>query len=154
MGMFMLNDDIYIGILLERLNLRFGPTQIREMAVLQRKFDVFSQRHSFRDAVDLLGLGGYWNANIKRKWGRLLNSLKKAPSDRAHENGDRRIVSAMRDNLTKMIPAPVHFAAHDLRRNPRVTVRHNTQPIVYMDQRFITISLPMKPHPLRVRSTR
>ncbi|HEV2549581.1 MAG TPA: hypothetical protein VGU20_19855 [Stellaceae bacterium] len=54
MGMFMLNDDIYIGILLERLNLRFGPTQIREMAALQKKFAVFSPRHSFRDAVDLL----------------------------------------------------------------------------------------------------
>lgn len=150
MGMFMLDDDIYIGSLLEMLNLRFGPKsdQIDEMVALQKKFGVFSKKRSFRDSVDLLGLGGHWNIGIKSKWDRLLDSYQKVPSDRKGQTGDQRIVSAMMEDLAAKNPLPVHFTAHDSRKNPRVTVRSKDKAIFYMHEAFLVVSLPMKPRPL------
>jgi len=147
MGMFMLQDDIYIGILLQQLNLRFGPEsdQIGEMVELQRKFTVFSPKHSFADSVLLLGLAGNWSAAIKNKWYQLLDSYRKVPSDRKAQSGDQRIVAVLMEDLASKPPSPVHFTAHDSRKNPRVTVRLKSSPIFYITSNFITISLPMKP---------
>jgi hypothetical protein len=148
MGMFMLEDDIYIGSLLENLNLRFGPGNLDEMVDLQKKFSVFSMKHSFRDSVDLLGLAGLWNTGIKSRWDRLLESYKKVPSDKKGRTGDQRIVSALMENLAAKNPLPVHFTAHDSRKNPRVTVRSKDMAIFYMHETFLVVSLPMKPRPL------
>jgi len=150
MGMFMLEDDIYIGILLEQLNLRFGTKegQLDEMVELQRKFAVFSPKHSFAESVALLGLAGSWNAAIKTKWLRLLGSYDKVPSDKKGQFGGPRIVTVLMEDLASKTPAPVHFVAHDSRKNPRVTVRMKSSPIFYITENFITISLPMKPRPL------
>jgi hypothetical protein len=68
MGEIMKEDDVYIGGLLDELNIRFGPTQggartewfggIDEMARLQREFELFKQGRSFRDSVAVLNIGG------------------------------------------------------------------------------------------------
>jgi hypothetical protein len=146
------DHDIYIASLLELLNIRFAPSErgyedvsgIAEMAALQKKFAVFSDTHSFRDGVALLGLAGHWNWVLKQRWYRLLDFLGQCPSDQPGQNGDQRIVAVLKANLESQNPKPVHFTAHLSSENPAVFVKDDDQAIFYMRSTFLTISLPMK----------
>jgi len=152
MGLFLKEYDIYIGGLLENLNLRFAPSQepgdglggIDEMIELQKTFHVFSQGHSFRDCVALLGSAGSENWRTKNRWLDLLEWLDRCPSETA-QTGGARIVSALEEHLASHQPSPVHFTAHDLKTDKRVLIRPGDRPIFYINMQFLTISLPMQP---------
>jgi hypothetical protein len=152
MGEIVGDHDIFIASLLELLNIRFGPSEpgyedvsgVAEVAALQQKFTVFSEAHTFRESVALLGLAGHWNWTLKQRWYRLLDSLASCPSDQPGQNGNQRIVAALKDNLASKQPKPVHFTAHLSTENPGVLVKQDEQAIFYMRSRFITISLPMR----------
>jgi hypothetical protein len=152
MGLFLKEDDIYIGRLLDNLNLRFAPAQepadglggIAEMVELQKKFQVFSSGHSLRDCAALLGLGGSESWRAKNRWFELLEWLDRCPSETA-QTGGARIVSVLEEHLASYQPSPVYFTAHALQTDKRVLIRPGDRPVFYMDMLFLTISLPMQP---------
>jgi len=162
MGAFVGDDDLYIGSFLELFNLRFGVEQkdaeftfggISEMAALQREFQIFRAGHHFVDSAKLLGLGGLQNNRAKNRWFRLLTWLQTIPSDNTTENGDERIVNALIKNFDvdaggKQLPC--FMKAHDSRdsKGPglRVVVIEGDNPIFYITQPYVTISLPMAPN--------
>jgi len=161
----MVEDDIYISSLFDLLNLRFGPTQaipenlggIEEMAALQKEFQIFKRGRSFRDSAAIMNLGGFWNAEAKTRWYRLLDDLKDYESNVTKQNGNDAIVNALIRNLASPKPLPVHFKAHDSRAEGerRVFVSREARPIFYMERDYLTISLPMKPRePTKARKAR
>lgn len=144
MGEFMKEDDSYIGLLLDLLNLRFAPGEaIAEIAELQKKFQIFANNRSFKDSVRVLNLAGS-DREARKKWFKLLEWLAKCKSD-TEQNGNDRIVSALIKNLTSEKPSPVFFTGHDGRENERVLVKECDRPVFYMHETFLTISLPLKP---------
>ena len=168
MGMFMGIDDMYIGGLLEVLNLHFGTfpniddkgedklepdestmelnvTGIREIRAIQAEFQIFRTDKALVKSLRALGVGGHWNAFVKRKWFKLLNRLDKKPSSDPALTGGKAIVAALIDHLKVQDPDPVHFKAHDLRTEPRVLIIKNDRPVFYIDRTFLTISIPMEP---------
>jgi|SRR5450631_1376075 hypothetical protein len=146
MGDMMLADDIYIPGLLDLLNLRFtAGDAIREMVVVQKQFQVFRPNRSFKDSVRVLNVAGFWNWRARKRWYRLLDNLENLESDRAGENGNARIVAVLIKHLASAKPLPVYFAAHDSRKNKRVLVIERDTPIFYIEQPYLTISLPMRP---------
>ena len=156
MGQLMQDDDIFIGSLLETLSLRFAPPNgsdpeyfggIDEMVALQKEFEVFKVGRSFRDSAAVLNVGGLLNPRARNRWYKLLSELNLYESNVAGENGDVAIVNALIANLSSAKPSPVHFTAHDSRTpdGKRVLVGHNPTPLFYLTQRYLAISLPMKP---------
>jgi hypothetical protein len=168
MGMLMMEDDIYIPMLMDLFNLRFAPTQesgrrgtqplyggIMEMAALQREFQIFKTRRPFAQSAAVLGLGGLVNNQAKNRWNLLLSKLPDLMSDKPDENGDQRIVNALITNLKGQNPLPCFMCAHDW-RDPganRVIVREIDRPVFYLNQQYLTISLPMQPR-RKPKSTR
>jgi hypothetical protein len=160
MGARMLDDDIYIGTVLELFNLRFGLEQeergfsggVSEMTALQREFRVFRQGRTFADSAKLLGLGGLHNNRAKNRWFTLLGDLPNLSSNREGEDGDKRIVNALIANFDTSAPLPCFMKAQDSRPekegDPRVLVFERDTPIFYIDKTYLTISLPMKPRKL------
>ncbi|WP_426727033.1 hypothetical protein, partial [Curtobacterium flaccumfaciens] len=69
MGYFLQEHDIYVGTMLDELNLRFAPGQggkehlggIQEMAALQAEFELFKAGRSFGTSARTLHLGGSAN---------------------------------------------------------------------------------------------
>jgi hypothetical protein len=159
MGMLMREDDIYIGSLFDLLNLRFGPTPtprhrewlggVEEIAVLQKQFEIFQQGRSFKDSVALLNAGGFWNWRAKKRWYDLLSILDQLSSNRAGQNGNDAIVNALVTNLALANPLPVYFKAHDGREDDRVLVRDRDRPLFYLQQDYLTISIPLRPRTTR-----
>lgn len=163
MGAFMAEDDIYITSFIDLFNLRFAPVQkeepgdlffggVDEMQALQSEFQIFQTGRSFAESAKLLGLGGVNNNRAKNRWFTLLDNLKKVPSDQAGTSGDQRIVNALIDNFGKKKgkPLPCFMKAHDSRgKGPReglrVIVIEKDKPLFYIEQTYLTISLPMKP---------
>jgi hypothetical protein len=156
MGRMMMGYDIFIGSLFDLLNLRFAPREgpgldqfggIHEMAALQKEFQIFRKNRSFRDSAAIMNLGGFWNAQARNRWYRLLASLKDYDSNVAGQNGDEAIVNALIKNLGSGRPLPVCFKAHDsrLEGERRVFVSRELRPVFYIDRDFLTISLPMMP---------
>jgi hypothetical protein len=176
MGMFMREDDMYIEGMLEVLNLRFGlipdvqdtpadtlapdenlmllnTSGIREMHAIQAQFTLFQAGTPLVQSMRALGVGGQWNAEVKRKWFKLLNRLDKSGSNvndatGAPLTGGAAIVVTLADHLRDRDPDPVHFQAHDANTEPRVMVQKNDRPIFYIQQDFLTVSLPMKARPI------
>jgi hypothetical protein len=155
-GALMKQDDIFIGTFLDLFNLRFAPTQgvgeavyggIAEMVALQREFQIFKKNRPFVDSAALLGLGGLTNNTAKNRWLTLLRELANYDSNKPGENGDQRIVNALIANLSAKEPLPCFMRAHDSRvaDQRRVIVLENDAPIFYLDQKYLTISLPMRP---------
>jgi hypothetical protein len=145
MGQFMKEDDYFIEPLLDILNTRFAPGQaLSEMTSLQRRFNIFQQRRSFKDSVRIIhAVSDDRQAN--RRWYRLLGWLRKVGSDTAQTGSDR-IVSALIQNLASRNPQPVYFTYHiATKTNARVRVRPNYQAVPYMRISFLTISLPLIP---------
>jgi hypothetical protein len=157
MGEIMAEDDIYIGGLLDQLNVRFGPSQgerdtewfggINEMAGLQSEFDLFKQGRSFRDSAAVLNIGGEWNARVRNRWLKLLNWLSLVGSNVPGRTGDEAIVDTIIENLGRSPPSPIYFAAHYSpdSASDQVTITHGATPLFYIATVFITISIPMRP---------
>jgi hypothetical protein len=156
MGQFMKDDDIYIGSQIDLLNLRFAPALEREadwfggideMVALQKEFKIFQKGRSFRDSASILNLGGFYNVRAKNRWYTLLEHLADYQSDTVGINADIAIVTALIKNLESKSPLPVYFKPHDGRKPPKwqVMILSNDSPLFYIDQEYLTISLPMAP---------
>jgi len=165
MGPFIRQDDHLISSLLDLANLRFArcvteaaspPLQlplkngdgIDELKSLQQAFHIFSDHHSLADSFAVLGLGGFWNPQLKNKFYGYLESLARVRfardgSDTA-EAGDRGIVTALQENFELDPPFPVYFTTHKSDKDPHVLAYHG-KPLVYMEDEYLVISLPMTP---------
>ena len=154
MGWFMQEHDIYIGSMLDELNVRFAPTQgreghyggIREMVDLQKEFQIFKKGRTFRTSISVLNLSG-WNNEVKNRWYDLVGALARHDSNKRGQNGDVAIVAALIKNLSAKNPLPVYFTSHDMRgskENAQVKIFDKSRPIHYLEQDYLTISLPMQ----------
>ncbi|MDP2034344.1 MAG: hypothetical protein Q8K29_13140 [Polaromonas sp.] len=151
----MKEHDIYIGTMLDELNLRFAPSQgkeshfggIDEMVALQKEFKIFKKGRSFKTSCAVLNLGAR-NNEVKNRWQALLGNLAKHDSNVKGQNGDAAIVAAIMKNLSSKTPLPVFFTSHDMRgvkENAEVKITAKTRPIHYLEQDYLSISLPMQP---------
>ena len=147
MGAFLKEDDIYIGTFLDFFNVRFAPDQfvraepeffggISEMTALQREFKIFKRNQPFSVSAALLGLGGINNNVAKNRWLRLLRNLP--------EKGDLAISNALVINFRKRKPLPCYMKSHHSKDENRVIIVEE-EALFYIQQRYLTISLPMSP---------
>ena len=154
MGWFMKDDDIYIGSMLEEMNLRFAPYQgkqtlsggIQEMVELQKEFKIFKKGRSFRTSLAVLNLGAR-NNEIKNRWLDLIGNLHRHPSNKGAASGDVAIVSAIVKNLASKQPLPIYFTSHEMqgaKENTEVKIMDQDRPVHYLEQDYLTISLPMQ----------
>jgi len=142
---------------------------ILEMWGLQQKFNVFSREHLLKDSFAVLGLGGFWNPTLKSRWYHYLDDLKRCDSDQPGVSGHDRIIDALVDNLRSPaatdlgalikdlaspeaiagLPAaakPVYFTVHSSdTEGRRVLVTPAGQPLAYMADTYLIISMPMNP---------
>lgn len=155
MGQFMKDHDIYIGTMLEDLNLRFAPSQgrtthfggIEEMVALQKEFKIFKKGRSFKTSCAILNLGAR-NNEVRSLFQSMLAHLNRHPSAQKGKDGDSAIVDALIKNLSSAAPLPVYFTSHDMRgdeANVQVKITAKSRPIHYLEQDYMTISLPMQP---------
>jgi hypothetical protein len=158
MGAFMIEDDIYIGTFLDLFNVRFAPVPpstildhqsvyggIEELAKLQQEFNIFRTDRLFSQSAAILGLGGLYNARAKNRWFELLRRL---PDD-----GDQQIANALVANFRKKKPLPCYMKAHFLESRKsdqnRVIITEGEEPLFYLEQEYLVISLPMAPRPTK-----
>lgn len=155
MGHFMKDHDIYIGTMLEDLNLRFAPSQgrtthfggIEEMVALQKEFKIFKRGRSFKTSCTILNLGAR-NNEVRSLFQSMLANLSRHPSAQKGKDGDSAIVDALIKNLSSATPLPVYFTSHDMRgdtNNVQVKITPKSRPVHYLEQDYMTISLPMQP---------
>lgn len=158
MGYFMREHDIFIGSLLEQLNLRFAPEPpcgndkdelsggIGEMAQLQKEFGLFRKDRSFATSVRALNLMTL-NRSVANRWLTLLGALASHSSSRAGENGSEAVVNALIENLGQANPLPVYFTSHDMAgksvADSQVQISRG-RPVHYLEQDYLVISLPMQ----------
>lgn len=161
MGAFMLDDDIYIGSLLEMLNLRFGryesgntPDGINEIQAIQKEFRIFEEGRPLMHSLRALGVGGLWNPSMKNRWLDLLNWLDKVDSQTPSLKGGPAIVRELIKHLESEKPEPVYFKAHDSRKGDLIERVRITKgrPVFYMNQDYLVISIPMKPRTVKKQS--
>ena len=152
MGWFLQQHDIYVGSLLDELNVRFAPTLgdarmyagVEEMVALQKEFKIFKAGRSFSSSVAVLNLGAR-NAEAKNRWLDYLASFQKLPSNQGAQSGDVAIVRALKKNLESKKPLPVYFTTHDMQASNEVKVSEQAQPVHYLQQNYLVISMPMQP---------
>lgn len=140
-------EDSYVPGLLNNLNLRFGPGDpIKEMAALQKEFDIFSSKHDLVSSFALLNIGPSTNWSLRRGWFKFVRSLKDMPSDQRGETGEQRIINVLRKNLVPGAALlPVYFSSHSSKKTSGVFVKNPDEPFAYSTVSYITISLPMTP---------
>jgi hypothetical protein len=154
MGLFMQEHDIYIGSMLDELNLRFAPSQgkgappggIQEMVALQKEFNLFKKGRPFRTSLSALNLSSR-NNEVKNRWYALVGNLSRHASNWRGLDGDSAIVDAIMKNLASKKPLPVYFASHDMsgaKENAEVKITAKGRPIHYLDKDYLVISLPMQ----------
>lgn len=155
MGYFLKEHDIYVGSLLDELNVRFAPSQgkashfggIEEMTALQKEFKIFKKGRSFKTSISVLNIGAF-NNDVKNRWHGYLSDLSKYDSNKPGQNGDVAIVNALIKNLASKSPLPVYFTSHDMRgaaENKRVLIEDSSRPVFYLEIDYLTISVPMQP---------
>jgi hypothetical protein len=163
MGAYMKEDDIYIGTFLDLFNLRFAPVPfsdfldheslyggIDEMAKLQDEFKIFRRDRLFSDSAAILGLGGFDNARAKNRWFTLLRRLPR--------NGDQQLANAMVANFRRRKALPCYMRAHFFEDpksdSNRVIITEGEDPLFYLEQEYLVISLPMAPRTKPTRGTK
>lgn len=154
MGFFMKEHDVYVGSMLDDLNLRFAPPHgakeqfggIEEMVELQKEFQIFKDGRAFATSVSTLHLGGSANHEAKNRFYLYLKHLRRESSNVKGQKGDVAIVKAIIANLQSKKPLPVYFDYHDMRKEAEgVIVRGKGRPLSYMNTDYLWISLPMQP---------
>ena len=73
--------------------------------------------------------------------------MGRSPEPSSKIDGDVAIVTTLVKNLASKTPLPVFFTSHDMRgatENARVIVTDKSRPVHYLEQDYITISLPMQ----------
>ena len=158
MGYFMQEHDVYVGTLLDDLNLRFAPPHgakehfggIEEMAELQKEFQIFKAGRAFATSAAALHLGGGANHEAKNRFYTYLRHLRRVPSNVKGKTGDAAIVAALLKNLESKKPLPVYFGHHDMRGDGAakgVIIKDKARPLFYMDRDYLWISFPGQPVP-------
>lgn len=158
MGMFMQEHDVYVGTMLDELNLRFAPSHsakeqhggIDEMVELQKEFGLFKEGRSFETSARSLHLGGSANHEVKNRFFSYLKHLRREPSNVKGLNGDQAIVRAIVRNLESKKPLPVYFGHHDMRGDgdaKGVIIKEKGRPLYYMSKDYLWISFPGQPVP-------
>lgn len=156
MGAFLKEHDIYVGSLLDQLNLRFAPSQgkethyggLKEMVALQKEFQIFKKGRSFQTSAGALNIGAT-NNEAKNRLLEYFGSLSGHGSNIGKLNGDEAIVQAIVDNLAAKHPSPVFFTFHDMKAakgNTRVLIDPKGRPLPYFKHDYLTISFPTLPH--------
>lgn len=156
MGFFMKEHDIYIGSVLEQLNLRFAPPVggkdhfggLEEMVELQKEFQIFKEGRTFKTSISVLNIGGSMNHDTKNRWYKTVDLLRKLKSNVPGKSGDQAIVQAMVANLSAKKPLPVYFTSHDATSAPvkgQVIITERGKPLYYMKQDYLVISCPFAP---------
>jgi hypothetical protein len=156
MGYFMKEHDVYVGTMLDELNLRFAPPHgakehhggIDEMVELQKEFEIFKEGRAFATSASALHLGGSANHEAKNRFYTYLKHLRREKSNVKGKNGDAAIVSAIIKNLESKKPLPVHFSNHDMREggdSEGVIIKDKDRPLFYMNQDYLSISFPSAP---------
>lgn len=155
MGYFMKDHDIYAGTMLDELNLRFAPSQgkeshygsVEEMVALQKEFKLFKKGRALKISCAALNLAAR-NNELKNLWLKYLGNLHKHESSLKGLDGDQAIVAAIVKNLAAAKALSIFFTSHDMRgdkANSQVKITGISQPIHYLEQDYLTISLPMQP---------
>jgi len=139
---------------LHQLNSRFAPGEpLKEMAGIQKEFQVFSQKNSLQQAYRLLNIVPS-DYDERQLYYRYLDRLKKVPSDQPGVNGHDRIVKARQENLESGSPLPMYTKTHRQADDKRVTVTRG-KPIPHEDQEYMVISTPAVPSkPIATPGTR
>jgi hypothetical protein len=153
MGYFMKEHDVYVGSMLDDLNLRFAPAQgakeqhggIDEMVELQKEFQIFKEGRSFATSVTSLHIGGGANHEAKNRFYAYLKYLRREKSNVKGKNGDAAIVGAIMKDLAAKKPLPVYFSNHDMRESAGVIIKDKARPLFYMNQDYLWISFPSSP---------
>lgn len=153
MGIFMKDQDVYVGTMLDELNRRFAPPYgtkeqfggIDEMVELQREFGIFKDGRSFRTSATALHLGGSANHEAKNRFYRYLGNLRRQKSNIVGQNGDVAIVAALLRNFSVKKPLPVYFDYHDMREQNCVVIKDKARPLFYLERDYLWISLPAQP---------
>jgi len=153
MGYFMKEHDVYVGSMLDDLNLRFAPPHgakeqfggIDEMVELQKEFQIFKEGRAFATSVSALHIGGGANHEAKNRFYAYLKYLRREKSNVKGKNGDAAIVGAILRNLAAKKPLPVYFSNHDMRESEGVIIKDKAKPLFYMDQDYLWISFPSAP---------
>ena len=152
MGWFLQQHDIYVGTLLDELNVRFAPSLgdarmfggVEEMVGLQKEFKIFKAGRSFSTSVAVLNIGSR-NAEAKNRWLEYLSSFQKLPSNQRGQTGDSAIVRSLKKNLESKKPLPVYFTTHDMQASNEVKVTEQARPVHYLQQDYLVTSMPMHP---------
>lgn len=161
MGWLIGEHDIFIPGLIDELNLRFAPAQlpkprkgeeyrlfggVQELAALQKEFKIFKKDRPLRQSIAVLNVAAR-NNEFKNRFYTYLDSLEKVPSNQGTQSGAAAIVNAIIKDLAQPNPLPVHFTTHDIRSDAgnRVLIGGPTEAVHFVQQQFITISLPMQP---------
>ena len=155
MGFYMKDHDIYAGTMLDELNLRFAPSQgkdshyggVDEMVALQKEFKIFKKGRAVKTSCAALNLGAR-NNELKNLWLKYLGNLNKHESNMKGLDGDQAIVAAIVKNLSAAKPLPIFFTSHDMRgdkANTQVKITGVSQPVHYLEQDYLSISMPMQP---------
>lgn len=156
MGFFMKEHDVYVGTMIDELNLRFAPPHgakehfggIDEMVELQKEFEIFKAGRSLRTSAMALHLGGSINHEVKNRFYRYLGNLRRQKSNVKGENGEAAIIAALVKNLGAKKPLPVYFDYHDMRAggdSAGVIVKDKARPVFFMDTDYLYISFPAQP---------
>ncbi|QTD45171.1 hypothetical protein [Ottowia testudinis] len=154
MGAYMQQHDIFIGSMLDELNLRFAPSQseyggvggLDEMVALQQEFEIFKKGRPLKNSIAALNLLSR-NNDVKRRWLELIGNLGRHPSNLQGMDGEQAIITALVDNLRASKPLPVFFASHSMlgeRDNKQVKITPRARAVHYIEQDYIVISLPMQ----------
>lgn len=126
------------------LNARFAPGEaLAEMIIIQKEFQIFSQKYSLQQAHRLLNIAPT-DFSERQLYYRYLERLKRVPSDIDGINGHDRIIRARQENLEGAAPLPVFTKTHRATDDRRVTVTQG-QPIPHENQEYLVISIPTVP---------
>ena len=88
------------------------------------------------------------NNELKNLWLKYLGNLHKHESSLKGLDGDQAIVAAIVKNLAAAKALPIFLTSHDMRGDKaksQVKITSISQPIHYLEQDALTISLPMQP---------
>ncbi len=141
MGGFL--PDHHVPRHLDRLNQRFAPGDgIKEMTALHKQFDLFSGRHSLKDAFSVLNIGSLESWPLRRGWFKYLEYLETCPSDKKGQNAHDRLLAVLHENLSSRHHLPVHFTTHPSSQNKGLLVKRKHRPLHYSTEDYLTISLP------------
>jgi hypothetical protein len=133
-------SDPHVPNIQNKLNNRFAPGDpIKEMAAVQREFDVFNLGHSLKSIAKLLNLAPEEHRQ-RIGWYKFLDHLKQVPTDKKMSGHDLVIVS-IKNNLEAKDPLPVWFT---WRPGTKLSVIGSRQALEFSKTRYMIIAVPIR----------